>query len=105
LVVANAAAECVKKYAPDVKFLFGHGAPNFAPPFFREKAWKPDLFAGFGMDMPQFERMPERQPRATEPSLLYFLQKEMKERGLQDKELVHLESYFPPSHELGLGHR
>ena len=105
LNVANAAAEGVKQYAPGVKFLFGHGAPNFAVPFFREKDWNPDLYAGFGLDMPQFERMPERQPRATEPSLLYFLQKEMKERGMEKKELVHLESYFPSSHELALGLR
>lgn len=105
LNAANAAAEGVKKYAPGVKFLFGHGAPNFAVPFFREKDWNPDLFAGFGMDMPQFERMPERQPRATEPSLLYFLQKELKERGLEKKEIVHLESYYPSGHELALGLR
>jgi hypothetical protein len=105
LNAANAAAEGVKKYAPGVKFLFGHGAANFAPPFFKEKNWNPDLFAGFGMDLPQFERMPERQPRATEPSLLYFLQKELKERGMEKKEVVHLESYYPPSHELALGLR
>ncbi len=105
LAAANASAEGVKKYAPGVKFLFGHGAADFALPFFREKNWNPDLFAGFGLDMPQFERMPERQPRATEPTLLYFLHKEMKERGLEKKEIVHLESYFPPGHELGLGHR
>jgi hypothetical protein len=103
LMVANAAAEGVKMHAPAVKFIFGHCAPNFALPFLREKNWNPDLFAGFGLDMPQFERMPERQPRATEPSLLYFLHKEMQERGLADKELVHLESYFPSSHELALG--
>ena len=105
LAVANAAAEGVKRHAPGVKFLFGHCAPNFAPPFFREPEWNPDLFAGFGLDMPQFERMPERQPRATEPSLLFFLKKEMKERGLDQKELVHLESYYPSSHELALGFR
>lgn len=105
LTAANAAAEGVKQYAPGVKFLFGHGAANFAPPFFREKNWNPDLYAGFGMDLPQFERMPERQPRATEPSLLFFLQKELRERGMADKEIVHLESYFPSSHELALGLR
>lgn len=103
LAIASAAAEGVKKHAPGVKFILGHGSPNFVLPFLREKNWNPDLFAGFGLDMPQFERMPERQPRATEPSLLYFLHKEMKEQGLQDKELVHLESYFPSSHPLALG--
>lgn len=105
LTVATAAAEGVRQQAPGVKFLFGHGAPNFPLPFFRESTWNPDLFAGFGLDMPQFERMPERQPRATEPSLLYFLRKELRDRGWSGKELVHLESYFPSSHELALGHR
>lgn len=105
LTAANAAAEGVRQYAPGLKFLFGHGAACFALPFLREKNWNSDLIAGFGMDMPQFERMPERQPRATEPSLLYFLSKELKARGLADKEIVHLESYFPSSHELALGLR
>lgn len=105
LTVANAGAEGVREMAPAVKFLFGHCAPCFALPFFKEPDWNWDLFAGFGLDMPQFERMPERQPRATEPSLLYFLQKELKARGHADKEFVHLESYFPSSHELALGWR
>jgi hypothetical protein len=105
LMVANAGAEGVKEHAPGVKFIFAHCAPCFSLPFFKEKEWNWDLFAGFGMDMPQFERMPERQPRATEPSLLYFFQKELKDRGHADKEIVHLESYFPSSHELALGHR
>ncbi|MHB0936062.1 MAG: hypothetical protein ACYC6A_06690 [Armatimonadota bacterium] len=103
LAVASAAAAGVKKHAPGVKFILGHCAAGFPSPFFREENWNPDLFDGFGLDLPQFERMPERQPRATEPSLLYFLHKEMKERGLTNKELVHLESYFPSSHPLALG--
>lgn len=105
LTAATAAAEGVKQSAPGLKFLFGHGAACFALPFFREKNWNPDLFAGFGMDLPQFERMPERQPRATEPSLLFFLQHELQQRGWTNKEVVHLESYYPSSHELALGLR
>lgn len=105
LEAARAGALGVRQYAPDVKFLFGHCAANFFWPFFRESDWDWDLFAGFGLDLPQFERMPERQPRATEPSLLYFLKKELEQRGYASKELVHLESYFPASHELALGYR
>ncbi|MFW6038942.1 MAG: hypothetical protein ACOC9P_00515, partial [bacterium] len=55
--------------------------------------------------LPQFERMPERQPRATEPSLLYFLHHQMEEHGIEDKELVHLESYFPSTGPLALSPR
>ncbi|MCH5376219.1 MAG: hypothetical protein JJ992_19795, partial [Planctomycetes bacterium] len=101
-LVAKAAHEGVRKYAPQLKILFGHGAANFAQPFFREPDWDDAMFDGFGMDLPQFERMPERQPRATEPSLLYFLHHQMKEMGLVGKEVVHLESYFPPSGPLRL---
>jgi len=70
----------VRKYAPELKIIFGHGAGNFAQPFFRLEDWRNELFDGFGMDLPQFERMPERQPRATEPSLLWFLHHQMQEK-------------------------
>ncbi|MCG3150058.1 MAG: hypothetical protein PCFJNLEI_03525 [Verrucomicrobiae bacterium] len=100
---AKAAVAGVRQHAPKLKFLFGHGAGNFAQPFFMLPDWDNDLFDGFGMDLPQFERMPERQPRATEPSLLYFLNHQLKEKGLLGKkEIVHLESYFPPSGPLAL---
>lgn len=96
-LVAKAATEGVRKYAPALKVLFGHCAANFEEPFFRLDDWNNDRFDGFGMDLPQFERMPERQPRSTEPSLLYFLHKQMREKGLAGKDIVHLESYFPPA--------
>jgi hypothetical protein len=101
-LTAKAAAEGVRKHAPGLKVIFGHGAGNFAQPFFRLDDWRNDLFDGFGMDLPQFERMPERQPRATEPSLLFFLHKQMLDKGLAGKEVVHLESYFPSSGPMGL---
>jgi hypothetical protein len=102
-LTAKAAFEGVRKHAPGVKFIFGHGAGNFAQPFFQLEDWNADLFDGYGLDLPQFERMPERQPRATEPSLLYFLHHQLKEKGLVGKkEIVHLESYFPPSGPMAL---
>lgn len=102
---AQAVAEGTRKGAPDAEFIFGHCSPSFFLAFFREPGWNNDWFDGVGLDQPQFERMPERPPRATEPSSLYFLHKEMKDRGMGDKKLVHLESYFPSSHPLALGHR
>jgi hypothetical protein len=104
LVVARATAAGVREGAPGAKFIMGHCSPNFYLPFFREPDWDPTPFDGFGLDMPQFERMPERPARATEPNSLYFLYKEMKDRGIK-KELVHLESYFPSSLPQALGHR
>lgn len=103
LLAAKAAYEGVKKHAPTVKFLFGHCGPLFSLPFMRD-GYPKELFDGYGLDSPQFERMAERPPRAVECNLMYFLNREMKERGY-DKELVHVESYYPPSHPLALGLR
>jgi len=103
-LAAKAAFEGCRKYAPGVKLCFGHCAPQFGMPFMREK-FPTELFDAFGMDSPQFERMAERPPRAVEPNLLYFMDQEMKRLGYEDKERVHLESYFPSSHRLALGHR
>ena len=102
-LTGKSAFEGVRKHAPGVKFIFGHCAGNFFEAFFKLPDWTPDLFDGYGLDLPQFERMPERQPRATEPSLLYFLHHQLKEKGLVGKkEMVHLESYFPPSGPMAL---
>jgi len=102
-LAAKAAYEGVRKHAPQVKFLFGHCGPLFSLPFMKQDYPK-DLFDGYGLDSPQFERMAERPPRAVECNFMYFLNKEMKKRGY-DKELVHVESYYPPSHPLALGLR
>lgn len=103
LLAAKAAYEGVKKHAPQIKFLFGHCGPLFSLPFMRD-GYPKEWFDGYGLDSPQFERMAERPPRAVECNFMYFLNKEMKERGY-DKELVHVESYYPPSHPLALGLR
>lgn len=58
-------------------------------PSFQEPDW--DLAAGFGLDLPLFERMPERQPRATEPCLIYFLKKELEDRGQADSVFLTVE--------------
>lgn len=104
MLTAMAASEGIRKNAPKLKFILGHCSSNFFLPFFREKDWNTDFFDAFGLDLPQFEKMPERQPRAAEVSSLYFLYQEMKDRGIK-KDMVHLESYFPSSHRLALGHR
>jgi hypothetical protein len=103
-VSAKAAFEATRKVAPKLKFLFGHCGPLFSLPFMRDNYPK-ELFDGYGLDTPQFERMPERPPRAVEPNHLYFLKKDMKRLGYEKKELVHVESYYPSSHPLALGHR
>jgi len=101
---AKAAFEGIRKHAPGLRSLFGWGWPLFALPFMREQFPK-DLFDGFGVDIPQYERMPEAPPRSRGCTLLYFLNREMKRWGYEDKEIVHCESYFPASLPLALGHR
>ena len=111
---AKAAFEGVRKHAPKVKFLFGHCGPQFSIPSMRD-GYDKDVFDGYGLDSPQFERMPERPPRAVECNLMYHLKEEMKRGGYDRatltrekkpiKELVHVESYYPSSHPLALGWR
>ena len=114
LIAAKAAYEGIKKHAPKVKFLFGHCGPQFSIPFMRE-GYDKSFFDGYGLDAPQFERMPERPPRAVECNLMYYLKKEMQRGGYDPqtlkkekkpvKELIHTESYYPSSHRLALGWR
>ena len=103
-VGAKAAFEGLREHSPQVKGLFGWGAALFGVPFMREQFPK-DLFDGFGLDIPQFEFMPEMPPEHRAPNILYFLTEEMKRWGYEDKEIVHCESYFPSSLPLALGHR
>jgi len=99
-LAAKAAFEGVRKHAPQVKFLFGHCGPLFSLPFMKQ-GYPKEMFDGYGVDSPQFERMPERQPRAVECNFMYFLNQEMKKLGY-DKELVHVESYYAPTHPMAL---
>ncbi|MBI2191942.1 MAG: hypothetical protein HYU36_08160 [Planctomycetes bacterium] len=102
-ISAKAAFEACRKAAPKAKFLFGHCGPLFSLPFMR-MGYDKQLFDGYGVDSPQFERMPERPPRSVEANIMYFLKEDMKRLGY-DKELVHVESYYPSSHPLALGFR
>jgi len=103
-IAARAAFEGLREHSPQVKGLFGWGAALFGVPFMREQFPK-DIFDGFGLDIPQFEVMPEVPPQPGAPNILYFLTEEMKRWGYEDKEIVHCESYFPSSLPLALGHR
>jgi len=104
IVQAQAANEGVKQVSENIDVMLGSCSAVFAIPLMEAGVSK-ETFDGIGLDLPQFERMPERQPRATEPSLLYF-NKEARERlGYADKPYHHFESYFPSSHPLAVGER
>ena len=94
----------VKEVSPEIETMLGSCAAVFAIPLLEAGVAK-ESFDGIGLDLPQFERMPERQPRATEPSLLYFGREARDRLGYGDKGFYHFESYFPSSHPLANGER
>ena len=103
-ITAEAATKGIRKHAPRVKVLFGWCGSLFSVPFMQRGYPRADM-DGIGLDMPQFERMPEMPVRSVTPSRLWMLQEEMRRSGYEDVPLVHCESYFPSSHRLALGHR
>jgi len=103
-ITAEAATKGIRKHAPTVKIVFGWCGSLFSVPFMERGYPKADM-DGIGLDMPQFERMPEMPIRSVTPSRLWMLQEAMRRYGYEDVPLIHCESYFPTSHRLALGHR
>lgn len=103
-VQAVTSREGVREVSKEVQTMLGSCAAVFTIPLLEAGVPK-DGFDGIGLDLPQFERMPERQPRATEPSLLYFAKEARDRLGYADKPFLHFESYFPSSHPLATGER
>ncbi len=63
---AAAGVEAIRKVHPEIKLDFGHASPLFAYPFFKyaeAMGFNMRQFRSYGLDSPQFERMPERTPR------------------------------------------
>jgi hypothetical protein len=103
-LTAKAASEGIRKHAPKAKISFGWCEPTFSVPFMRQKYPK-GLMDAMGVDIPQFERMPEMPIRSVAPNRMWILQQERKKHGYDDIPIIHTESYFPSSHRLALGHR
>lgn len=104
MVTARAACEGIREHAPKAKIALGWCETIFAIPFMKEK-FPRELFDFFGIDSPQFERMPEMPVREIAPGRMWMLKQAMKKYGYADVPVIHTESYYPTSHELGLGHR
>jgi hypothetical protein len=104
MLTAKAACEGIRKHAPNAKINLGHCEPIFSLPLF--KAGLPgNLPHGIGVDTPQFERMPEMPVRSVTPSRMWLLKDGLRQLGIRGLEINHVESYFPSSHPLALGHR
>jgi len=88
----------VKKEYPqhkNVKLTFGNTSPNFHLEFLK-KGLPPEYIDVFGIDIPYFERMPERQPRAVEGSQLLYLQDYRKKAGLEHIPIMGTEDMYYP---------
>lgn len=103
-LTAKSASEGIRKYAPRAKISFGWCEPIFSVPFMRA-GYPKELMDAIGVDLPQFERMPEMPIRSVTPNRLWMLKEEMTRLGYDRLEIIHTESYFPSSHPLALGVR
>jgi hypothetical protein len=79
----------------NIKYTFGNTSPSFHIEFMRRGLPK-EYVDAFGIDIPYFERMPERQPRAIEPSQLLYLHDFRKQAGCENIPIYGTEDmYFP----------
>jgi len=79
----------------NVKLTFGNTSPNFHIEFLK-RGLPPEYIDVFGIDIPYFERMPERQPRAVEGSQLLYLQDYRKKAGLEHIPIMGTEDMYYP---------
>jgi len=88
----------VRKEYPEfrnVKLTFGNTSPSFHIEFL-ERGLPKEYIDVFGIDIPYFERMPERQPRAVEGSQLLYLYDYCKENKIENIPIMGTEDmYFP----------
>jgi hypothetical protein len=80
----------------DVKLTFGNTSPSFHIEFLR-KGFPKESIDVFGIDIPYFERMPERQPRAVEASQLLYLYEARKELGCENIPVCGTEDMYYPA--------
>ena len=78
------------------KIAFGNASAQFILPFI-ERGFPKAYIDFFGLDIPFFERMPERPPRAVELNQLYFLKQTAKQHGYDDVPLCGTEYMAYPS--------
>jgi hypothetical protein len=80
----------------NVKLTFGNTSPNF-PIEFLKRGLPREFIDVFGIDVPYFERMPERQPRAVEASQLLYLYDFRKESKCEDIPICGTEDMYYPA--------
>jgi len=97
-VVTGKVLKAIKQEHPEfknVKATFGNTSPSFHIAFLK-RGLPRECIDAFGIDIPYFERMPERQPRAVEASQLLYLHDFRKESGCADIPVYGTEDMYYP---------
>jgi hypothetical protein len=96
MVTAKCAAEAVRKEFPELKILIPWGNPLFSVPLLRA-GFPKDLIDGSGLDVPNFERLPEMQTHQDAVQRIYQLRKEFEKAGIKNPQLQYNEGIFVPT--------
>ncbi len=90
------AAEAVRRRLPGLKIFLPWGDPGFVWPLLRG-GFPKHLFDGSGLDVPGFERIPERQLHEQSIHRLYWVRKEYEKAGIPSPDLRFVEGIFVPT--------
>ena len=93
---AKLAGEIYRKEMPGRKLLIPWGDPGFAIPLLRA-GFPTNLIDGCGLDVPNFERLPEAQLADNVVHRLYQLRKEFEKVGIKKPQLQYCEGTFVPT--------
>ncbi|MCX5658907.1 MAG: hypothetical protein NTW19_04205 [Planctomycetota bacterium] len=93
---AKAAAEAVRREFPGIKILLPWGDPGFVWPILRA-GFPKELIDGTAIDVPGFERIPERQLHEQSIHRLYAMRKEFEKAGIPNPRLQFCEGIFVPT--------
>ena len=106
-VVTGKVLKAIKQEHPEFKHIkatFGNTSPSFHIEFLK-RGLPRECIEAFGIDIPYFERMPERQPRAVEASQLWHLYEFRKQSGCEDIPIYGTEDMFYPGQPGSLSQR
>ena len=101
---AKIAAQAIRKEWPELKILIPWGDPGFVWPLLRA-GFPKDLVDGSGLDIPLFERIPERQLHDQSIHRLLFVKQEFEKFGNQKPELYYCEGIFVPTEPGAVSYR
>lgn len=93
---AKIASEIIRKDFPERKILIEWGDPLFIVPLLRA-GYPKELVDGSGLDVPNFERLPEMQLRDNAVHRLYELRSEYTKAGIVKPRLQFCEGVFIPT--------